>query len=149
VRLHRIGSPLVPRAYFPGYLFADLETPWQIRAARRARSLLGVLGEAAIPDNVMSNLRLKADAQGYILDGLEIGKCYRLDRPGSLSKLVATLERLDDKGRLRISVHLFGRDCPATLSSLDDLDRNSRHPPASPPHGRTKRHNPVNLFQSP
>jgi hypothetical protein len=120
VRLHTVGSPIVERAYFPGYLFADLEDR-HLSELRCVRGMVMVLGTLPIPDPVISKLIARADNQGIIAEPLGPGQAYRLRKPGALGNIIATVEHLDGRNRARVLIRLFGLDRPA-LVRIGDLD---------------------------
>jgi hypothetical protein len=117
-RSHRRGSPIVRSAYFPGYLFADLEAVWidEVLAVRGVRS---VIGARSIPQRVMVKLIGRADAQGLIVEPLEPGRYYQLQRPGALGQLVAKVDRLDGRKRARVFLRLLGVEIPASVLVQD------------------------------
>lgn len=117
-RLHRRGCQFVARAYFQGYLFADL-TASQVHRARRARHVLAVIGSCPIPFAVIARLQALIDPWGFLVDDPLPGRSFHLERPGALGDLIATVQHLDDHNRLSVSVRMFGMECRTRLTRAD------------------------------
>lgn len=101
-------------AYFPGYLFIELDL-----ARDRWRSVNGTLGVArmvgpeerptAAPRGVVEALIAAADARGVIVGPpLRAGQQVRIIA-GAFAEQLATIERLDDAGRVRVLLEIIDR----------------------------------------
>ena len=108
-------------AYFPGYLFVQLDL-----ASDRWRSVNGTLGvahlvgrgehPAAVPRGVVETLMEAADARGVLAGPpLKAGQTVRITA-GAFADQLAVIERLDDAGRVRVLLDIMGS--PAAPVSL-------------------------------
>ena len=107
-------------AYFPGYLFVQLDLTKQ-----RWRSVNGTLGvaylvgpaeqPAPVPTGVVEALVAAADAQG-VLEGppLQAGQKVRIIA-GAFADKLAIIERLDDAGRVRVLLDIVSGRVPVTI----------------------------------
>ena len=107
-------------AYFPGYLFVQLDL-----ARQRWRSINGTLGvaylvgpgerPAPVPKGVVEALIEAADASG-ILQGppLQAGQTVRIIA-GAFADKLAIIERLDDAGRVRVLLDIVSGRVPVTI----------------------------------
>ena len=107
-------------AYFPGYLFVELDLTRQ-----RWRSINGTLGvahlvgpgerPAPVPKGVVEALMAAADARG-VLEGppLEAGQQVRIIA-GAFADKLAVIERLDDAGRVRVLLEIVSGRVPVTI----------------------------------
>ena len=98
-------------AYFPGYLFVELDL-----AAQRWRSINGTLGvshlvgpaerPSPVPKGVVEALIEAADARG-VLSGppLQAGQTVRIIA-GAFADKLAIIERLDEAGRVRVLLEI-------------------------------------------
>jgi transcriptional antiterminator RfaH len=108
-------------AYFPGYLFVQLDLTKQ-----RWRSVNGTLGvaylvgpgerPAPVPTGVVEALIAAADAQG-VLEGppLQAGQKVRIIA-GAFADKLAIIERLDDAGRVRVLLDIVSGRVPVTIA---------------------------------
>ncbi len=107
-------------AYFPGYLFVQLDL-----ARQRWRSINGTLGVAYLvgpaerptpaPKGVVEALIAAADARG-VLEGppLQTGQKVRIIA-GAFADKLAVIERLDDAGRVRVLLEIVSGRVPVTI----------------------------------
>jgi transcriptional antiterminator RfaH len=107
-------------AYFPGYLFVQLDL-----ARQRWRSINGTLGvaylvgpgerPAPVPKGVVEALMEAADARG-VLEGppLQAGQKVRIIA-GAFADKLAIIERLDDAGRVRVLLDIVSGRVPVTI----------------------------------
>ena len=107
-------------AYFPGYLFVQLDL-----ASDRWRSVNGTLGvahlvgqgehPAAVPHGVVEALVEAADDRG-VLTGppLKAGQTVRITA-GAFADQLAVIERLDGAGRVRVLLQIVGGQAPVSL----------------------------------
>jgi len=100
-------------AYFPGYLFVQLDL-----ARDRWRSVNGTLGvahlvgqgehPAAVPQGVVEALMEAADERGVLVGPpLKAGQTVRITA-GAFADQLAVIERLDDAGRVRVLLEIVG-----------------------------------------
>ena len=107
-------------AYFPGYLFVQLDL-----ARQRWRSINGTLGvahlvgpgdqPAPVPMGVVEALAAAADARG-VLEGppLQAGQQVRIIA-GAFADKLAVIERLDEAGRVRVLLNIVSGRVPVTI----------------------------------
>lgn len=107
-------------AYFPGYLFVQLDL-----ARQRWRSINGTLGvaylvgpgerPAPVPKGVVEALQEAADARG-VLEGppLQAGQKVRIIA-GAFADKLAIIERLDEAGRVRVLLDIVSGRVPVTI----------------------------------
>lgn len=109
VRRYRPGrrSLRVRSAYFPGYLFADLEDISRPPAAlARLDGVVTVLGETPVPDDIMGQLMALADADGLIIEPpLKPGDRVETGLPGLIAEVVGL-----DSRAATVLIRIFGRD---------------------------------------
>jgi len=108
-------------AYFPGYLFVELDL-----AKHRWRSVNGTLGvthlvgsedrPAAVPRGVVEALIEAADPRG-VLTGppLQAGQKVRIIA-GAFADQLAVIERLDDAGRVRVLLDIINRQVAVSVT---------------------------------
>ncbi|HEY1750115.1 MAG TPA: transcription termination/antitermination NusG family protein [Caulobacteraceae bacterium] len=107
-------------AYFPGYLFVELDL-----ARQRWRSINGTLGvvhlvgaaerPSPVPKGVVEALVEAADAAGVIAGPpLQAGQRVRIVA-GAFADQLATIERLDEAGRVRVLLEIVGGQVALTL----------------------------------
>jgi transcriptional antiterminator RfaH len=107
-------------AYFPGYLFVRLDVTQQ-----RWRSVNGTLGVARlvgsgerptpVPGGVVEALQAAADARGVLAGPpLQAGQQVRIVA-GAFAERLATIERLDDAGRVRVLLEIVTGQVAVTL----------------------------------
>ena len=108
-------------AYFPGYLFVELDL-----AAQRWRSINGTLGvshlvghaerPSPVPKGVGEALIAAADARG-VLSGppLQAGQTVRIIA-GAFADQLAVIERLDEAGRVRVLLEIVTGTVAVTLA---------------------------------
>jgi transcription elongation factor/antiterminator RfaH len=108
-------------AYFPGYLFVELDL-----AKHRWRSVNGTLGvsrligpedrPAPVPRGVVEALIEAADARG-VLTGppLQAGQKVRIIA-GAFADKLAVIERLDDAGRVRVLLDIINRQVAVSVA---------------------------------
>jgi|HubBroStandDraft_1064217.scaffolds.fasta_scaffold20898_3 transcription antitermination factor NusG len=107
-------------AYFPGYLFVEVDL-----AAQRWRSINGTLGvvhlvsqgerPTAVPKGIVEALVAAADERG-VLEGppLQAGQTVRIIA-GAFADQLATIERLDEAGRVRVLLEIVSGQVAVTL----------------------------------
>jgi transcriptional antiterminator RfaH len=107
-------------AYFPGYLFVELDVGKQ-----RWRSINGTLGVAhlvssgerpsPVPRGVVEALIEAADDAG-VIEGppLQAGQRVKIIA-GAFADQLAVIERLDDAGRVRVLLEIVGGQVAVTL----------------------------------
>ena len=107
-------------AYFPGYLFVQLDI-----ARQRWRSINGTLGvvhlvgrgdrPAPVPKGVVEALQAAADPRG-VLQGppLQAGQQVRIIA-GAFADKLAVIERLDEAGRVRVLLEIVSGRVPVTI----------------------------------
>lgn len=107
-------------AYFPGYLFVQLDLTRQ-----RWRSINGTLGvahlvgsgerPAPVPKGVVEALIEAADERG-VLEGppLQAGQKVRIIA-GAFADKLAIIERLDEAGRVRVLLDIVSGKVPVTI----------------------------------
>jgi transcriptional antiterminator RfaH len=107
-------------AYFPGYLFVQLDL-----ARQRWRSINGTLGvahlvgpserPAPVPKGVVEALAAAADQRG-VLEGppLQAGQQVRIIA-GAFADKLAVIERLDEAGRVRVLLDIVSGRVPVTI----------------------------------
>jgi transcription antitermination factor NusG len=107
-------------AYFPGYLFVDIDL-----ATQRWRSINGTLGvshlvgpaerPSPVPRGVVEALIAAADARG-VLSGppLEAGQTVRIIA-GAFADQLAVIERSDEAGRVRVLLEIVTGTVAVTL----------------------------------
>jgi transcription elongation factor/antiterminator RfaH len=107
-------------AYFPGYLFVELDL-----AKQRWRSINGTLGVAhlvgpgerpsPVPKGVVEALIEAADGQG-VIEGtpLQAGQTVRIVA-GAFADKLAVIERLDDAGRVRVLLEIVSGQVAVTI----------------------------------
>src|ERR1700722_9149306 len=107
-------------AYFPGYLFVELDL-----AKHRWRSVNGTLGVShlvgtgerptPVPKGVVEALVEAADARG-VLEGppLQAGQKVRIIA-GAFADKLAIIERLDEAGRVRVLLDIVSGRVPVTI----------------------------------
>jgi transcription antitermination factor NusG len=105
----------VDAAFFPRYLFVGLDLDRD-----RWRSVNGTYGVSSlvmragrphpVPRGIVEALIASADAHGILLfgDQLKVGGTIRL-LAGAFAEQLATLESLDDSGRIRVLLDILGR----------------------------------------
>lgn len=118
IRRHRRGSPKVERAYFQGYLFANLEMVYP-HVVLNARGVLALIGARPIPLHVMDELMARAEPSGVITEKLQLGSYYRLDRPGVLGHVLVKLDCIDEHNRARVLLRLLGLDRQVILPTSE------------------------------
>jgi transcription elongation factor/antiterminator RfaH len=108
-------------AYFPGYLFVELDL-----AKHRWRSVNGTLGVShligsedrptPVPRGVVEALIEAADARG-VLTGppLEAGQKVRI-LAGAFADKLAVIERQDEAGRVRVLLDIINRQVAVSVS---------------------------------
>jgi transcription antitermination factor NusG len=108
-------------AYFPGYLFVELDL-----AAQRWRSVNGTLGvsqlvgpaerPSPVPKGVVEALIEAADPRG-VLSGppLQAGQTVRIIA-GAFADQLAVIERLDEAGRVRVLLEIVTGTVAVTIA---------------------------------
>lgn len=119
---------LTTKALFPSYVFVQLEvgSTADCRLVQFTRGVTRILGTRddgpiAVPENVVSFLRQRADAKGVIVQELfkRAGEAVRAQR-GLLKDLVGILERpIDAAGRLHVLFKMFNQSVRAVMSVRD------------------------------
>jgi len=115
-KVETISAPLFPR-----YLFVILDL-----TRDRWRSINGTLGvdrlltsggePQPVPRGVVENLVLAADAEGSVNFnfGLREGQSVKVTA-GPFANLIGSLEKLDERGRVRVLLELMGATVPVAL----------------------------------
>jgi transcription elongation factor/antiterminator RfaH len=108
---------------FPGYLFLNFDIARaQWRSVNGTYGVVGLImyGETPqpIPVGVVELLREQVDEDGAMtwLSSLKVGQPVRIS-DGPFSGLVATLEHLSERGRVRVLIDLLGRSISVGLQS--------------------------------
>jgi transcription elongation factor/antiterminator RfaH len=116
-KLSTINAP-----FFPRYLFVALDL-----ARHRWRSVNGTLGVSSLvmvgerpcpaPYGIVESLVAVADAEGVLQlhSDLKVGARVRL-AAGPFADQLGVLDRLDDAGRVRVLLSMFGQQVPVCLS---------------------------------
>lgn len=110
----------VPRALFPGYLFVRPNERW-----KKLRSTYGVLdivmmGDKPdfVPKAVMRALRNNIDKDGLVTlprqRKPELGEAVEI-KIGAWSGFTGLYDGLDDAGRIRVLLSMFGREVALTF----------------------------------
>lgn len=107
--------------FFPRYMFVVLDL-----SRDRWRSVNGTFGVSGLvmagerpcpaPPGIVESMLALADAQG-LLDlrpNLKVGAPVRL-AAGPFAEQLAVLDRMDDSGRIRVLLNMFGREVPVSL----------------------------------
>jgi transcription elongation factor/antiterminator RfaH len=109
-KLRTVESP-----FFPRYLFVALDLQrdrWRVVNSTFGVSRLVMRSELPepVPRGVVETLRASADERGILrlADKLKIGSPVRM-LAGPFADQLATLEQLDDLGRVRVLVEMLGR----------------------------------------
>ena len=120
----RIDHLLVP--VFPGYIFVGFDprrdhwTP--INGTTGVRRLVGSAAGApyAMPEAVMAALfeRCEGSVIQQMVPALALGQQVRLSN-GPFATALATIERLDDNGRVRVLLDILGGSVPTTVRVRD------------------------------
>jgi len=120
-KLTTIESP-----YFPRYLFIILDLgrdQWRTVNGTFGVSRLVMCGDQphAVPRGVVEELIELADARGILQLGtkLRVGERVRL-LAGPFSDQLGILDHLDDAGRVRVLLHILGRQV-ATSTNVNNL----------------------------
>jgi len=111
--------------FFPGYIFVvlDLERDrWRSVNGTFGVSRLVMRGDlpGPVPRGVVEGLRASADERGilHLADRLKIGSPVRM-LAGPFADQLATLEQLDDLGRVRVLVDMLGRRVSISTAAKD------------------------------
>jgi transcriptional antiterminator RfaH len=111
----------VPAPFFPRYLFVELDL-----ACQRWRSVNGTFGVAslvmqgdlplAVPRGVVETMLVASDGNGRLClqPYLQVGSQVRL-AAGPFAEQLATLDRLDDSGRVVVLLELMGAAVPVRI----------------------------------
>src|SRR5262249_9161612 len=114
-KLNTVEAP-----FFPRYLFVGLDL-----SRDRWRSVNGTFGVSGlimqgeqphpVPRGIVEALIASADARGILQLGeqLKVGGSVRL-LAGAFAEQIATLERLDDSGRIQVLLDILGREVAIT-----------------------------------
>jgi len=111
----------IKAALFPRYLFVALDLDRD-----RWRSVNGTFGVSgliaangrpdAVPEGVVEALLACQDEAGTTRFSLREGQAVRL-LAGPFADMIGLIERLDDKGRVRVLLDLMGGRVPATVAA--------------------------------
>jgi transcription antitermination factor NusG len=113
--------------FFPRYLFVALDL-----GRHRWRSVNGTLGVSSLvmvgerpcpaPYGIVESLVAVADVEGVLQfhSGLKVGAPVRL-AAGPFADQLGILDRMDDAGRIRVLLSMFGQQVPVRLSRADVL----------------------------
>jgi transcription elongation factor/antiterminator RfaH len=116
-RVETISAPLFPR-----YIFTVLD-----QGRDRWRSVNGTLGvdrllmcagePQAVPEGLVEGLILAADADGNVRFDMNLreGQIIKI-MAGPFADMVGTLEKLDDRGRVRVLLEIMGANLRVALS---------------------------------
>jgi transcription antitermination factor NusG len=114
-------------AFFPRYLFVAMDL-----SRDRWRSVNGTFGVASLimagdlpcpaPHGVVESMLAVADADSVLQlhSNLKVGAPVRL-AAGPFAEQLGILDRLDDSGRIRVLLNLFGRQVPVCLNQTQAL----------------------------
>jgi len=119
-KLRTVESP-----FFPRYLFVVLDLDrdrWRSVNGTFGVSRLVMRGEQPqpVPRGVVETLLASADPGGilHLADRLKIGSPVRM-LAGPFAEQLATLEHLDDLGRVRVLVDMLGRQVSISTAAKD------------------------------
>lgn len=119
-KLRTVESP-----FFPRYLFVVLDLDrdrWRSVNGTFGVSRLVMRGELPepVPRGVVETLIASADQHGilHLADRLKIGSPVRM-LAGPFAEQLATLEHLDDVGRVRVLVDMLGRKVSISTAAKD------------------------------
>lgn len=120
-KLRTVESPFFPRYFF---VVLDLDRDrWRSVNGTYGVSRLVMRGDLPepVPRGVVETLLASADERGtlHLAEQLKVGSPVRM-LAGPFADQLATLERLDDLGRVRVLVDLLGRQVPISTGA-DDL----------------------------
>jgi transcription elongation factor/antiterminator RfaH len=117
-KLRTVESP-----FFPRYLFVVLDVErdrWRAVNSTFGVSRLVMRGDLPepVPRGVVETFLASADEHGilYLADRLKIGSPVRM-LAGPFADQLATLEQLDDLGRVRVLVEMLGRKVPISTAA--------------------------------
>ena len=108
---------------FPGYLFVSLDLAWD--RWRAVNSTYGVTSlvmggdqPTRVPPGIVESLMALSVEKGVarLGRGLNLGQRVKL-LAGPFADFVGTLERLDDRGRVRVLLEMMGTYVPVTSTS--------------------------------
>ncbi len=119
-------------AMFPGYEFVRFDTaadPWH--DIFKIVGIYGMLCENNLPvpvaDTFIAKLRAE-EVNGAIPAALPAsvvfaaGETVRVSKPGAFQGLTGPIERLDEAGRIRLLLGLFGGSVPVDMT-IDDIEK--------------------------
>jgi transcription elongation factor/antiterminator RfaH len=113
--------------FFPRYLFVALDLKRD-----RWRSVNGTFGVSSIimagdlpcpaPHGIVESMQSVADADGVLQlhSDLKVGAAVRL-AAGPFAEQLGILDRLDDSGRIRVLLNMFGRQVTVSLNRAHAL----------------------------
>jgi transcriptional antiterminator RfaH len=117
----------VSAAFFPRYLFVTLDL-----RRDRWRSVNGTFGVSTLimagelpcpaPHGIVESMLAAADAQGMLQlhSDLKVGAPVRL-AAGPFAEQLGILDRLDDSGRIRVLLNMFGRQVVVSVNRAHAL----------------------------
>jgi transcription elongation factor/antiterminator RfaH len=121
-KLHTVIAP-----FFPRYLFVALDL-----TRDRWRSVNGTFGVSSLimagelpcpaPHGIVESMLAMADAKGVLQlhPNLKVGDPVRL-AAGPFAEQLGILDRLDDSGRIRVLLNIFGRQVAVSLDRAHAL----------------------------
>ncbi len=124
-RRHARQTEFVPRPLFPNYLFVAFDIArdrWRSIQSTIGVNRLVMAGEepVPVPNGVVEEIRLREDAEGYVVLGLpagaKIGGPVRLI-DGIFADARGILERIVDNRRVAVLLQLLGREVRVSVPS--------------------------------
>ena len=123
------GPKTVERKVFPGYVLVKMvmtDDTWHL--VRNIRGVTGFVGAAnkAIPltDDEIAALGVE---KHEVVVSYDVGDSVKIT-DGALESFIGTVEEVDkDRGKVRVTVSMFGRETPVELE-LDQVEPISYHP---------------------
>jgi transcription antitermination factor NusG len=117
---YRSDGP-VAVALFPGYAFARIRDEWAAVLSTRGVYEIVRFGEciARVPEQLITELRAKCGATGYLQLQSRFGKLARVRIAGGSSGAVGIVQARESATRVRVLFQLLGRN---TEMSVPDKD---------------------------
>lgn len=120
-RRHARRIETVSRPLFPRYIFTVVD-----RTRDRWRSINGTIGvdrllmnggePQPVPQGLVEALIFAADAEGNVNFKFDLREGQRVKvTAGPFANLIGTLEKLDERGRVRVLLELMGATVPVAL----------------------------------
>jgi transcription elongation factor/antiterminator RfaH len=112
----------VTAAFFPGYLFVQLDLNrdrWRSVNGTFGISSLVMAGElpCPVPSGVVETMLALADDEGLLQlnSNLKVGASVRM-AAGPFAEQLGVIDRLDNAGRIRVLLNILGRQVPVRLN---------------------------------